>query len=72
MIANISQANASFAGDFLDKDRAPRFMHYEEGQAETELIRLQTKCPDDEFVLLKAVAVAVKNEGGVLVVEPVE
>jgi hypothetical protein len=69
MIADITQAETAFRGEFLDKQKAPRFMHPTRDQAEGELLRLQRKNPDSEFVLLEAVAVA--RPVTMLLIEPI-
>ena len=69
MIADIAQAEAAFRGHFLDMQKAPRFMHFYREQAEIELLRLQKKHPDSEFVLLEAVAVAKPKT--MLIIEPI-
>jgi hypothetical protein len=69
MIADIAQAETAFRGDFLDKQKAPRFMHFYREQAEVELLRLQKKNPYSEFVLLEAVAVAKPKT--MLIIEPI-
>jgi len=61
MIANVSGTDAGFTGEFLSRERAPRFMHYEKEAAEIELLRLQSKYPHFEFVLLEAVAIAERS-----------
>lgn len=64
-------ADVDCEGDTLEVRKAPRYMHYDVGTAETELLHLQEKYPNGEFVLLEAVAVAERNQGGILVVEDI-
>lgn len=69
MIADVAQAETAFRGEFLDKQKAPRFMHPTREQAETELLRLQKKHPFSEFILLEAVARA--TEKTMLIIDPI-
>ena len=69
MIVDVAQAKTAFRGEFLDKQKAPRFMHPTLDQAEKELLRLQTRHPYSEFVLLEAVARATPKTR--LIIEPI-
>jgi hypothetical protein len=69
MIAEVSQAETSYDGEMIPRDNAPRFMHPELEQAETQLLKLQKRHPHKEFVLMEAIARA--KEKYVFVVEPI-
>lgn len=58
MVVDISQSEPVNNGERLPILKAPRFMHPEQDRAEKELLRLQQRYPDSEFVLLEAVAFA--------------
>lgn len=57
MIADIRRLEeAPRGGSKLPDNRAPKFVHTDRETAEKELLRLQQRYPDGEFVLLEAVA----------------
>lgn len=69
MITNVADAYDGYRGEYIPEKQAPRFLHPDRGQAESELLRLQQRHPHSEFVLLEAVAKAVPKT--MLIIEPI-
>lgn len=59
MIVDTAGATEQYDGLCLEKNKRPGYMHTDNEKAEKELLRLQKRYPDGQFVLLEAVAVAV-------------
>lgn len=70
MIANITHVMTNIiteapAGDeILPEGNRPEYIHYEEKSAEDEIVRLQTKYPNQHFVLLEATHYMQPKPGG--------
>jgi hypothetical protein len=69
MIVDIADAREAFRGDVIPKDKNPTFLHHERPTAETELLRLQAKHPNGEFILMESVAFAQEKKH--LLIEPI-
>lgn len=76
MIVNTDDAFDAVGGEKIPEKQAPRFLHPTKELAELELLRLATKYPYSDFVLLESVATVKRinttHSTVVLSVEPIE
>lgn len=62
MVVDISETVKPFHNELIPSYKAPRFMHTTQGSAEQECLRLASKYPSGQFVILGAVGFARREQ----------